>query len=185
MYASEDQAEYRISTHALREEGDQPQARGRTSSCRFLPTPSARRATWSDAERDAKDRDFYPRPPRGGRQNAAAQAAASAEFLPTPSARRATARFLQTADLPMISTHALREEGDTETGKSHWSWAISTHALREEGDNDVGEHIRIERNFYPRPPRGGRPGEQVTVGVGLEFLPTPSARRATRRRRRS
>ena len=49
-------------------------------------------------------------------------------------------------------------------------------------------------NFYPRPPRGGRPGEKV-VGVGLfgisihalnaevleqQFLSMPSARRATR-----
>ena len=41
-------------------------------------------------------------------------------------------------------------------------------------------------NFYPRPPRGGRPiSNAAPVGVGAEFLSTPSARRATTRRPRS
>ena len=57
----------------------------------------------------------------------------------------------------VISIHALREEGD---GTS-WSWrtlpCISIHALREEGDdNDVDKFI-ASFDFYPRPPRGGRP----------------------------
>ena len=34
-------------------------------------------------------------------------------------------------------------------------------------------------NFYPRPPRGGRPGLNVDPGNASEFLSTPSARRAT------
>ena len=33
--------------------------------------------------------------------------------------------------------------------------------------------------FYPRPLRGGRPGEKLTLEVWAEFLSTPSARRAT------
>ena len=35
--------------------------------------------------------------------------------------------------------------------------------------------------FYPRPPRGGRPGRGFHRGLGKGFLSTPSARRATRR----
>ena len=38
--------------------------------------------------------------------------AAPDRFLPTPSARRATGRPRHPFDGPLISTHALREEGD-------------------------------------------------------------------------
>ena len=34
-------------------------------------------------------------------------------------------------------------------------------------------------HFYPRPPRGGRPGVFNAMYTGAEFLSTPSARRAT------
>ena len=34
-------------------------------------------------------------------------------------------------------------------------------------------------HFYPRPPRGGRPLEDVWQKRGVQFLSTPSARRAT------
>ena len=36
------------------------------------------------------------------------------------------------------------------------SIAISIHALREEGDLDSQYFGVAQRNFYPRPPRGGR-----------------------------
>ena len=35
-------------------------------------------------------------------------------------------------------------------------------------------------NFYPRPPRGGRPSSGRNFSFGVLFLSTPSARRATR-----
>ena len=35
--------------------------------------------------------------------------------------------------------------------------SISIHALREEGDAVSGWATRLLLNFYPRPPRGGRP----------------------------
>ena len=56
-----------------------------------------------------------------------------------------------------ISTHALREEGDTE-GTDFCSFlSISTHALREEGDRSHRRRRTHRRShFYPRPPRGGR-----------------------------
>ena len=124
-------------------------------------------------------------------------------FLPTPSARRATVVFSFTQTADNISTHALREEGDAEAvGITVSAIFISTHALREEGDPGVPEmgcrrkristHALREEGdprlillyttskyFYPRPPRGGRPDLYLDDEGELQFLPTPSARRAT------
>ena len=80
-----------ISTHALREEGDVIDFDIPGDDGKFLPTPSARRAT-SGAFHHQEHR----------------------RFLPTPSARRAThfppLRYI----IGNISTHALREEGDVQ-----------------------------------------------------------------------
>ncbi len=56
-------------------------------------------------------------------------------FLSTPSARRATSRQRRGECLRHISIHALREEGDAKFVCSECAWT----------------------DFYPRPPRGGRP----------------------------
>ena len=82
------------------------------------------------------------------------------------------------------------------------SGSISIHALREEGDAvQLTPHLHTI-NFYPRPPRGGRPPtvsldhrlEAISIHAlreegdafllasrrrPLAFLSTPSARRAT------
>ena len=146
-----------ISIHALREEGD----------------PSLDTMRW-------RNRHFYPRPPRGGRQ---------------PRPRHTPAR-------PYISIHALREEGDPAFISRPFTSRISIHALREEGDHPVDDlHIVgyiflstpsarratwkliVEatkgKNFYPRPPRGGRRYTNTRCGRNTIFLSTPSARRAT------
>ena len=57
------------------------------------------------------------------------------EFLSTPSARRATDTFLIFCRQMQISIHALREEGDGQAASGADSGC----------------------DFYPRPPRGGRP----------------------------
>ena len=44
----------------------------------------------TDEEGQTSEVNFYPRPPRGGRQALALKTAAGQEFLSTPSARRAT-----------------------------------------------------------------------------------------------
>ena len=61
----------------------------------------------------------------------------SSVFLSTPSARRATDE-----DFTLVRVKC-----------------ISIHALREEGDRDVLELCIVGENFYPRPPRGGRRGQ--------------------------
>ena len=101
-------------------------------------------------------------------------------FLSTPSARRATFIIYLRSVLRWISIHALREEGD---------YLSSSRAL-------------LPTNFYPRPPRGGRPFFMMVIlalpGISIHalreegdvkrsgkidgailFLSTPSARRAT------
>ena len=57
-----------------------------------------------------------------------------------------------------ISIHALREEGDASPPLHHHrECGISIHALREEGDDSSSIRRCASGNFYPRPPRGGRP----------------------------
>ena len=79
----------RISIHALREEGDTSKRRRSRTTC-----------------------NFYPRPPRGGRQSPCVAFCVFRIFLSTPSARRATDFLLQLGICLLISIHALREEGD-------------------------------------------------------------------------
>ena len=100
----------------------------------FLSTPSARRATPASIRSPM----FF-------------------RFLSTPSARRATAGAVSVLLYPVISIHALREEGDS---RRAWSWLCLSY-------------------FYPRPPRGGRPAISVPPYTSTVFLSTPSARRAT------
>ena len=81
-----------------------------------------------------------------------------------------------------ISIHALREEGDPDASLILGRViAISIHALREEGDDLGPRDRRSPSNFYPRPPRGGRQVAMFRLIVVIEFLSTPSARRATSR----
>ena len=146
----------RISTHALREEGDNRSPFVPCSRMIFLPTPSARRATRrrvphvhvlaisTHALREEGDKYVVGILARAlisthalreeGDCSTQRPKASSLPFLPTPSARRATAHVPQLADLPVISTHALREEGDEAHRRSCLFLVISTHALREEGD---------------------------------------------------
>ena len=56
---------------------------------------------------------------------------------------------------------------------------ISIHALREEGDIGQYKGPNATHDFYPRPPRGGRPFQRGDKTALTKFLSTPSARRAT------
>ena len=57
-----------ISIHALREEGDTTSCTKKSVIMTFLSTPSARRATRPVLPIAGRSTYFYPRPPRGGRQ---------------------------------------------------------------------------------------------------------------------
>ena len=126
-------------------------------------------------------KDFYPRPPRGGRQ------------------RVMCAGY----GFNIISIHALREEGDAGQGYGIIrNQAISIHALREEGDRSVigrrasfiiflstpSARRATRRRLSPPKHRDisihalREEGDNVRRGdcgrINL-FLSTPSARRAT------
>ena len=130
---------------------------------------------------------FYPRPLRGGRQNAEYIGPLRVIFLSTPSARRATADvviFYRNRNdfyprplrggrrrLPkfyhekrFISIHALCEEGDlgNTAALSVTSIFLSTPSARRAtqggASTPTGAH-----DFYPRPLRGGRPGQHSGV----------------------
>ena len=125
---------------------------------------------------------FYPRPPRGGRQQRAA--------------RNPPFRY--------ISIHALREEGDPGSWLSARPSAYFYPRPPRGGRPDSRCQTPILSYFYPRPPRGGRlptlSQEWLKEGISIHalreegdsifsllvvqymvFLSTPSARRATHR----
>ena len=105
----------------------------------------------------------------------------SSVFLSTPSARRATHTLAGLNLARGISTHALREEGDVgESGHCHFRQVISTHALREEGDVELRQPVYKVVEFLPTPSaRRATPAPFALVAIFFRFLPTPSARRAT------
>ena len=124
-----------ISIHALREEGD---------ISAYLPAASLS--------------DFYPRPPRGGRQHPELQDIPARIFLSTPSARRATGdQMVQLKGWCYFYPRPPR--GGRRTGWKAWQdgTKISIHALREEGDSVAS----------------------TMCFTSVRFLSTPSARRAT------
>ncbi len=125
-----------ISTHALREEGDLDVAY-------LLDLLS----------------NFYPRPPRGGRRWDTGEAGEILEISTHALREEGDDRVVFVVfRLKQISTHALREEGDRVVFVVFRLKQISTHALREEGDGPACPPQHPAGNFYPRPPRGGRPG---------------------------
>ena len=122
-----------ISIHALREEGD--------SVTRFSDSPY---------------RYFYPRPPRGGRQELTACIVRRDLFLSTPSSRRATWRSSSVILFFGISIHALREEGDPSCFCGHPGRGNFYPRPPRGGRRRCTGYCLRQQHFYPRPPRGGR-----------------------------
>ena len=102
------------------------------------------------------------------------------QFLSTPSARRATLDFIHSvADIVLISIHALREEGDS-TRSAYLTSMRDFYPRPPRGGRRCPLAVwGVASNFYPRPPRGGRPVSGFACSRSSEFLSTPSARRAT------
>ena len=124
-------------------------------------------------------KNFYPRPPRGGRLRPSWCSRTLRNFYPRPPRGGRRRDFLRRDFGDVISIHALREEGDLELCGRFGAVKISIHALREEGDLQRGRLASAKEDFYPRPPRGGRPSATGRLTVHSRFLSTPSARRAT------
>ena len=125
-------------------------------------------------------RYFYPRPPRGGRPATSMTCSWFMLFLSTPSARRATQIIKMLCFDATISIHALREEGDVVPHSSNLAALIFLSTPSARRATSTGRSVTpATRNFYPRPPRGGRPHNNGPGARPGRFLSTPSARRAT------
>ena len=175
-----DQLKDKISIHALREEGDTPKNIG-----------------------SGRPSDFYPRPPRGGRHMPCLTwRYHNAHFYPRPPRGGRPAQLKKRQTIREISIHALREEGDRADApfqKKSTAFLSTPSARRATRVHLKGEasswnfYPRPPRGgrpvfcmtflsdfyFYPRPPRGGRPRPEARRQRSRRFLSTPSARRAT------
>ena len=174
----------------------------RNSSEGFLSTPSARRATSAAASGLCCSNNFYPRPPRGGRlvihvansrrygisihalrEEGDGQSAGCPHrtdgFLSTPSARRATDIRHHHVRAGTISIHALREEGDKQQCGDELQQRNFYPRPPRGGRLKDGYLFSNQYDFYPRPPRGGRQPAVLGENRPKIFLSTPSARRAT------
>ena len=163
-----------ISIHALREEGDDTTQIRYTASRRFLSTPSARRATRGGGGRVPHFHDFYPRPPRGGRQSCWRRSMCARQFLSTPSARRAT-----TALSPFWSRRRNFYPRPPRGGRPLWLSSgkaqkrfLSTPSARR-ATIPAQVSFRPRGHFYPRPPRGGRQSQPGALMDQYHFYPRP------------
>ena len=170
-----------ISIHALREEGDLCAFLRRSARHYFYPRPprGGRRDPRCELP---KVRNFYPRPPRGGRPISRRLRRKFSNFYPRPprggrprsgQARRRSAAFL--------STPSARRATITGPENSFW-WSISIHALREEGDVTTmavfGFMVEISIHALREE---GDVYFSSKIAFTSGFLSTPSARRATLR----
>ena len=184
-----------VSIHAPPEEGD---------GC---ATPVSRR-TWVSIHAPPEESDasglvslrsrarcFNPRPPGGGRRDAALDSRRCDRFQSTPPRRRATG-VVWTRHVPDVSIHAPPEEGDRSQHHAMTAIPVSIHAPPEEGDalsvarphvHSVFQSTPPRRRatragvaamppcscFNPRPPGGGRPDRSRDVGAAMCFNPRP------------
>ena len=147
----------KISIHALREEGDALPF-GSHLRILFISIHALREEGDTDDSDNTKNKAISIHALREeGDVSVTPYNGSMFTFLSTPSARRATRLLHVGTTFPAISIHALREEGD--------------------GSGAMRGGIRLY--FYPRPPRGGRPSDGQASTRTLQFLSTPSARRAT------
>ena len=196
-----------ISIHALREEGDLTAFNAGALHFNFYPRPprggrlavvrrSKRRSNISihalHEEGDSATRRpgpstgyFYPRPPRGGRPFALASHILVTDFYPRPPRGGRPVALPNEPGNRFISIHALREEGDVK------GWLRATEVTRflstpsaRRATARSALSAQVVRDFYPRPPRGGRRILPCFFPPKIIFLSTPSARRATPRKHR-
>ncbi len=170
----------------------------------FLSTPSGWRATGLSAFPAHRSKNFYPRPPGGGRRPARFPPRLSKTISIHALRVEGDRRLRERADrVPEISIHALRVEGDFgRSTRRRQQSLISIHALRVEGDVRCPAHCsRRCISIHALRVEGDGDGEMLAKktreisihalrvegdgkkGVGFikdpSFLSTPSGWRAT------
>ena len=114
---------------------------------------------------------FYPRPPRGGRRSQQSEwQSCPAYFYPRPPRGGRQAQPWDGNQSYQISIHALREEGDVvrQRKKRSLEQFLSTPSARR-ATSTRASHAGSGVNFYPRPPRGGRPDADLADLVFLDI----------------
>ena len=104
-------------------------------------------------------KDFYPRPPGGGRPRHCIFLSVPLYFYPRPpgGGRREPTAALNVYTIIFLSTPS--------------GWRATSYAMQQ---------MQAVGNFYPRPPGGGRPGKRDNIRPARQiFLSTPSGWRAT------
>ena len=123
--------------------------------------------------------NFYPRPPRGGRHYLTNMSMAYFQFLSTPSARRATSKSRPSIKPEtFLSTPSARRATRYPGGDGSRLGDFYPRPPRG-GRPRLRTRASLSWYFYPRPPRGGRHFRRYRYGDPIGFLSTPSARRAT------
>ena len=169
-----------ISIHALCEEGDAQEPAAATEAEGISIHALCEEGDREVMERATRGTHFYPRPLRGGRLPLRAGCKATEKFLSTPSARRATRADNDAAVFRQFLSTPSARRATQPSGYGRVEPSISIHALCEEGDSCRVRCWSLRLYFYPRPLRGGRPDTTDKSKQRMEFLSTPSARRATR-----
>ena len=167
--------DFPISIHALRVEGDRSKRRNSRASTTFLSTPSGWRATGNARSDCIIELYFYPRPPGGGRLRHMRDKHHNKLFLSTPSGWRATSHYGRHKDgqSRFLSTpsgwRATRKVDDGETAERFLSTPSGWRATY-----DPDTPPTPTKNFYPRPPGGGRLLKLVPMSATeRDFYPRP------------
>ena len=172
----------------------------------FLSTPSARRATVTGQLAQLAQNDFYPRPPRGGRPSHVSPLLVT--YIISIHALREEGDGLLLGLCGADGDFYPRPPrgGRRRKSRPQGRWKPYFYPRPPRGGRPSRRLGKLRAlNFYPRPPRGGRlhehgyhdrevaisihalreEGDKVLlwfVAALMEFLSTPSARRATCRR---
>ena len=168
-----------ISIHALRDEGDGRGSGSVQKKDEFLSTPSARRATVGNSQSGGHAQLFLSTPSARRATRAATGVKADILFLSTPSARRATyAPCIFRPCRRFLSTPSARRA--TLNTRPPFRSLINFYPRPPRGGRPPDMSLWMPLNyFYPRPPRGGRRPHFAGQRNLRIFLSTPSARRAT------
>ena len=195
---------YMISIHAPREGGDSGGRSGRGWRGVFQSTPPARGATQATRPNHKPQKDFNPRPPRGGRPALLSSTSTGSPFQSTPPARGATLCVAFTVRIASLFQSTPPARGATPIpgrkspcltifqstpparGATSRFFAvcavtriISIHAPREGGDPHQAGTAHHQRISIHAPREGGDCLHNFRGNLYCPFQSTPPARGAT------
>ena len=148
----------------------------------FYPRPPRGGRPAAESNPLSNERNFYPRPPRGGRRyTCSAWSAACCNFYPRPPrGGRQTPDAQRCVGKRFLSTPSARR-ATVGILPNEGDRTISIHALREEGDQEQEELAKVQDiSIHALREEGDFSADYEGI-ISVKFLSTPSARRATPR----